>query len=134
MVTKTMKSSRTSTEVILLVEDEEMVSDVTKRILEKSGYTVLTAGNGKEALDIYEKERDRIGLVILDLIMPEMGGKQCLEQLRNIDPDVKVLVISGYSPDGSWKQSVESGAKGFVGKPFDAKQLLEAVREALDSV
>ncbi len=128
-----MKRSQTGMEVILLVEDEEMVRDVTQRILEKSGYTVLTAGNGKEALDIYEKERDRIGLVILDLIMPEMGGRQCLDQLRNIDPDVKVLVISGYSPHGSWKQGVESGAMGFVGKPFDAKQLLEAVREALHS-
>ena len=69
---------RGGTETILLVDDEEFVRDLGKRILERSGYTVLTAANGKEALDLYKRERGNISLVILDLIMPEMGGKQCL--------------------------------------------------------
>ncbi len=120
-------------EAILLVEDEAMVRDVTKRILERSGYAVLTAANGKEALNVYEEKRDKISLVILDLIMPEMGGKQCLEVLHRIDPDLKILVTSGYPVYGSTKDIVESAATDFVGKPYSMKEILRAVRDALDS-
>ena len=83
------------TETILLVDDEEFVRDLGARILSKAGYNVLTATNGKEALDLFEKERTQISLVILDLIMPEMGGKECLKELRKIDPQLKVLIASG---------------------------------------
>lgn len=132
---KRMKRRRSekSTETILLVEDEDMVRELTKRILERSGYTVLSAANGKEALSLYEKESDKIALVILDLIMPEMGGMECLKRLREIDPKLKILVASGYSPHGVEKEAIESGARGFVRKPYDMKQMLTAVREALDS-
>ena len=78
------------TETILLVDDEELVRDLGARILSKAGYDVLTAANGKEALDFFEKGRTQISLVILDLIMPEMGGKECLKELRKIDPQLKV--------------------------------------------
>ena len=71
--------------------------------------------------------------MILDLIMPEMGGKQCLEELLKIDPQVKVLIASGYSAVGETKKTIESGARGFVGKPYDMRQMLNAVREVLDS-
>jgi len=133
MAAKTMKDCprQTGIEAILLVEDEDMVSDVTKRILERSGYTVLTAANGKEALNLYEKETDRISLVIIDLIMPEMGGKQCLEELRKIDSDLKILVTSGYPVDGPTKEAIKSAAADFLGKPYGMKEILRAVRDIL---
>ena len=112
------------TETILLVDDEEFVRDLGARILSKAGYNVLTATNGREALDLFEKERTQISLVILDLIMPEMGGKECLKELRKIDPQLKVLIASGLSADPSTKESVEMGARGFVSKPFRFKELL----------
>jgi two-component system cell cycle sensor histidine kinase/response regulator CckA len=118
---------------ILLVEDEEMVSEVTERILERSGYTVITAANGKEALNIYEEQRDRIALVILDLILPGMGGKQCLQELRRIDPNLKVVVTSGHPVDSRTKETIESLATCFVRKPFNVKEILQAVREVLNA-
>ncbi|MBI4964283.1 MAG: PAS domain S-box protein [Desulfomonile tiedjei] len=121
------------TETILLVDDEEMVRDLGKRILERSGYAVLTAANGLETLDEYKKEGHNISLVILDLMMPEMGGKQCLEDLLKIDPQIKVLIASGYSAAGETKKAIELGASGFVDKPYAMKGLLEAVRRVLDA-
>ncbi len=120
------------TETILLVDDEEFVRDLGKRILERSGYTVLTAANGKEALDLYKTEREKISVVILDLIMPEMGGKQCLEELLKIDPKVRVLIASGFAADGRTKAAMETGARGFVDKPYNMKRMLQAVRGVLD--
>ena len=113
------------------MDDEEFVRDLGKRILERSGYTVLTAANGKEALDLYKRERGRISLVILDLIMPEMGGKQCLEELLKIEPRVKVLIASGFSANGPTKETIETGARGSVDKPYDMRKMLQAVREVL---
>ncbi len=120
------------TETVLLVDDEEFVRDLGKRILERSGYTVLTASNGEEALDLYNKGRDKISLVILDLIMPEMGGKQCLEKLLKIDPKVRVLIASGFAASGQTNEAIEAGARGFIGKPFNMKGMLQSIREGLD--
>jgi two-component system, cell cycle sensor histidine kinase and response regulator CckA len=120
-------------ETVLLVDDEELIRDLGSRILLKAGYTILTADNGKEALQIYRKEQGRIGLVILDLIMPEMGGKQCLEELLSIDPHVKVLIASGYSAARETEKTIASGARGLVHKPYEMRGLLEAVRRALDT-
>jgi two-component system cell cycle sensor histidine kinase/response regulator CckA len=120
-------------ETILLVEDEDLVSDVTKRILERGGYAVLTAANGKEALNVYIKKADGISLVILDLIMPEMGGKECLVRLREIDPNVRILVSSGYYRDGMAKEVIEYGARSFICKPYNSTRMLAAVREVLES-
>ncbi|MGO9121020.1 MAG: PAS domain S-box protein [Desulfomonilaceae bacterium] len=120
------------TETLLLVEDEDFIRELGARILTKQGYTVLQVENGKEALDLFQKERSRISLVILDLIMPEMGGTECLKELLKIDPNVRVLIASGYSADVSVKETTEMGAKGFVTKPFRVKQLLRDVRKVLD--
>jgi PAS domain S-box-containing protein len=120
------------TETILVVDDEAFVRDLGTRILTKAGYKVLTAANGKEALDLLLKESTQISLVILDLIMPEMGGKECLKELRKIDPGLKVIIASGLSADLSTKESRESGARGFVSKPFMMKELLQQVRKVLD--
>jgi PAS domain S-box-containing protein len=120
-------------ETILLVDDEELVRDLGTRILRRAGYTVLTATNGVEALELYSLQPGTISLVILDLIMPEMGGKQCLEELLNIDPSVKVLVASGYAQTGPARAATQAGAKGFVSKPYDIRELLKTVRDVLDA-
>ena len=120
------------TETVLLVDDEDLVRELGARILTKFGYAVIQAANGREALDLFKKERSQISLVILDLIMPEMGGKQCLQKLLKIDPQVKVLIASGFSADASVKESIQRGAEGFVTKPFRIKELLLAVKRILD--
>ena len=114
------------------MDDEELIRDLGKRILSKVGYTILTASNGEEALDLYRSNKGNISLVMLDLIMPGMGGKPCLEELLKIDPDVKILVASGYSADGPTKDALSIGAKGFVVKPFDVRQVLEMVCKTID--
>ena len=120
-------------ETILLVDDEEMVRDLGARILKKAGYKVLTANNGKEALAIYEKEKRKIALVILDLIMPEMGGEQCLEEILKINPKAKILISTGYSSsDEMTRMRIEALASGFVAKPFALTDMLKKVREILD--
>jgi len=131
--TKKPRQEQRGTETILLVEDDDMVKDLTKRILERSGYRVLTAENGEQALNLYTELIGGISLVILDFIMPQMGGKECLEKLCEIDPDVKILVTSGYFVRGLAEEVVQSGAKGFICKPYNMNQMLAAVREALDS-
>jgi len=120
------------TETILLVEDMDLVRELGVTILEKFGYTVLSASDGQEALDVYEKEQGNISLVILDIIMPRMDGKQCLEQLLRINPDVKVIISSGVGQYDLINEVVELGAKGVVNKPYGMRQLLAIVREALD--
>jgi two-component system, cell cycle sensor histidine kinase and response regulator CckA len=120
------------TETILLVDDEDLVRELAKRILGRAGYSLLAATNGREALHVYGKELKRISLVLLDLIMPEMDGKQCLKELLKLNPGAKVLVASGYSADGSTNEALEGGARGFVSKPFDMGQLLQTVRKVLD--
>ena len=109
-----------------------MIRDLCSRILTKSGYNVVTASNGKEALELYREQREKISLVVLDLIMPEMGGKQCLEGLLTLDPAVKVVIASGYSGKETTKEALTSGAKGFIDKPYDVRQVLEVVRSVLD--
>jgi len=120
------------TETILLVDDEESIRDLGERILTQAGYTVLTAGNGQEALEVYQEQQADISLVILDLIMPEMGGRQCLEELLKIDSDAKVLIASGLSVNGPTREAIKGQTRGFVGKPFDMSQLLQTVRKVLD--
>jgi nitrogen-specific signal transduction histidine kinase/ActR/RegA family two-component response regulator len=121
------------TETVLLVDDEELIRDFGSRILTKAGYTVITASNGKEALEVYQARREDIDLVILDLIMPEMGGRQCLDSLLSLDPSVRVIIASGYSGDGHSREALAAGAKGFVSKPYDIRQVLAVVRKGLDS-
>jgi len=121
------------TETILLVEDWEMVRKLGVTILEKFGYTVLSACDGQEALEVYEKEQGNIALVILDIIMPRMDGKECLVELLRINPTVKVIISSGVGQYDLINDVVEIGAKGAVHKPYSMRQLLGMVREVLDA-
>jgi two-component system cell cycle sensor histidine kinase/response regulator CckA len=119
-------------ETILLVDDEKIIRDVGEATLARFGYTVLTAADGDTALEHYRREHQRIDLVILDLVMPKMSGKKCLEALIKINPAVKVVIASGYSESEHRAGLIQSGAKGFVGKPYAAKKLLKTIREVLD--
>jgi len=119
-------------ETILVVDDEELIGELAKKLLSRSGYNVLTAGSGPEAIELYKKERANISLVILDLIMPDMGGRQCLEELLRIDPQVKALIASGFAIDGETKGFLDEKARGMVTKPFNVRALLQSVRHALD--
>jgi PAS domain S-box-containing protein len=121
------------TETILIVDDESLVRNLGERILARFGYNILTASDGESALDIYKKNRNAISLIILDLIMPGMGGKRCLEELFKIDPAIKILITSGYSTDGDIDFAMEAGARGFIKKPFDINQMLESIRRVLDA-
>jgi two-component system cell cycle sensor histidine kinase/response regulator CckA len=127
-----IKAIPVGSETILLVDDEDAVRRLGEQILSKFGYTVLTAGNGLEGLDVYRRERDRIALVILDLIMPKMSGAECLKEILTIDPQAKVIVASGYAANGQIVQAIEDGAKASIQKPYGAQSLVELVRRILD--
>ncbi|MGO8880995.1 MAG: PAS domain S-box protein [Desulfomonilaceae bacterium] len=120
------------TETVLLVDDEDLLRELGARILNQYGYNVITASNGKEALEIYQMDKDRISLVILDLIMPEMDGKKCLEEILLVNPNAKVVLASGHSEGRASSGAMASRAKGFVQKPYDMRQLLNTIREILD--
>jgi two-component system cell cycle sensor histidine kinase/response regulator CckA len=120
------------TGTILLVDDEEMIIDVGRKMLEKLGFEVLIARNGKEAIEVYEKTRDRINLVILDMIMPGMGGRETYDKLKEINPDIKVLLSSGYSINGRATEILDRGCNGFIQKPFDMKKLSYSIRKIID--
>ena len=119
-------------ETILVVDDEKIIRDLVKRLLSNASYTVLLAESGAEAVEIYREQGDKIDLVILDIIMPEMGGQETYERLREIDPNVKVLLSSGYSQNGQAQEILEAGVQGFLQKPYDLSQVLYKVREVLD--
>jgi signal transduction histidine kinase len=120
------------TEAVLFVDDEEMIREVGGALLRQLGYKVLSAGNGKEAVEVYSNNKDKIDIVILDMIMPEMGGDRAYDKLKEINPDIKVLLSSGYSVNGDATKILERGCDGFIQKPFNMKQLSKSIREVLD--
>ncbi|MBW2093675.1 MAG: PAS domain S-box protein [Deltaproteobacteria bacterium] len=119
-------------ETILLVDDEDLLRGIGKDMLEKFGYTVLLAHDGESALELYSERAKDISLVILDLIMPGMGGKQCLVELLKMNPGIKVVIASGYSINGHAKDTLEAGARAFVSKPYEMNQMLGVVRKIID--
>ncbi|MEW6348455.1 MAG: PAS domain S-box protein [Thermodesulfobacteriota bacterium] len=121
-------------ETVLVVDDEPLIRELAKRVLQKAGYSVLTADSGKEAIETYARHSSAISLVVLDLVMPEMGGRQCLDQLLTIDPQVKALIASGFALKGDTKEFLDSKARGVVSKPFTVRELVAAVRRAIDGV
>ena len=120
-------------ETVLLVDDEKMILKIGKRILSSLGYTVLTAQGGREAVELYEKEKEAIDIVVLDMIMPDQGGGEAYDRIKEANPDVKVLLSSGYSLDGQAGKILQRGCKGFIQKPFNIKQLSQKMREVLDA-
>jgi two-component system, cell cycle sensor histidine kinase and response regulator CckA len=119
-------------ETILLVDDEELLRNIGKEILESFGYTILLASEGESALELYREKSGDIALVILDLIMPGMGGEKCLGEILKLNPRAKVVIASGYSVNGHAKNALDAGAKAFIKKPYEIRQMLGVVREVLD--
>ena len=119
-------------ETILLIDDEDFIRDLAEQILTNFGYTVLSAADGESALEIYRSENERIDLVILDLIMPGMGGRRCLEEILEMNPNAKVLIASGFVEDASSLGTGEAASKGFLRKPYTLQQMLVEVRRVLD--
>lgn len=122
---------RRSVKTILVVDDEAFMLELGKRMLNKSGYRVLTCPGGETALELYQKERARIDLVILDLVMPGMGGRRCLEQILQINPEAKVLIANDSSSNAAVQDLVEAGARGLISKPYRMSEMLPVIREAL---
>jgi CheY-like chemotaxis protein len=120
-------------ETILLVDDEDFILDIGREIFTKFGYTVMTAVDGPTALECYRKAMEEIDIVILDLNMPVMGGKRCLEELLLLNPQAKVIVSSGYIPSESTKEVLDLGARCFLSKPYQVNQALKMIREVLDN-
>ncbi len=120
------------TETILLVDDEKMVIDVGKELLGKLGYEVLTAIGGPEALAVIEQRDHPVDLVILDMIMPGIGGGKTFDRIREVRPGLPVILSSGYSLDGEASEIMSRGCNGFIQKPFKIEDLSRKIREIID--
>ncbi|PQP35393.1 hypothetical protein C6A37_02825 [Desulfobacteraceae bacterium SEEP-SAG9] len=119
-------------ETVLLIDDEQMIIDVGKKMLTQLGYKVLTATSGIEALDVYRRNQDTIDLLILDMIMPDMEGGETYDKIKALNPNVKVLLASGYSIDGRASEIMKRGCNGFIQKPFNMKELSDKIRNILN--
>ncbi|MBT6502163.1 MAG: response regulator [Deltaproteobacteria bacterium] len=120
-------------ETILLVDDEDMILDAGNQMLEIMGYNVLIGGSGKEAIETYKKNQRQIHMVILDMIMPDMGGGAVYDEMKKMNPDVKVLLSSGYSIEGEATEILARGCNGFIQKPFRIIKLSHEIRKILDN-
>jgi CheY-like chemotaxis protein len=119
-------------ETILLIDDEDVIVAVSGEILESLGYNVLTARSGREAIEIYKANREKVALTILDMIMPDMGGDETFDHLKEINPNVKVILSSGYSLNGQAIKIMEKGCYAFIQKPFTIMSLSQKIRDVLD--
>jgi two-component system, cell cycle sensor histidine kinase and response regulator CckA len=116
---------------VLVVDDEPLVREVAKRALERAGFEVMLAENGRQAVETFSQHGARIILVLLDLSMPEMDGEQTLVELRRIDPNVQVLLSSGYDQSSTTRSPLGGRVAGFIQKPYTARALIEAARRAI---
>jgi two-component system cell cycle sensor histidine kinase/response regulator CckA len=116
---------------ILVVDDEDLVRDVARSMLEVCGYEVVAVSNGLEAVDYYRDHGDGIDLVLIDMVMPEMSGRECFRALRGMNPNVRAVLSTGYGADGEAREVVQEGMAGLVLKPFSKAALSATIREAL---
>ncbi len=120
-------------ETILMVDDEKKIRKICKENLNLLGYSVITADSGVRAIEIYRKKAKLIDIVVLDMIMPALSGKDTYERLKQINPDVKVLLASGYTLEGQAKEILDSGCNAFIQKPFKIEQLSTMIRKVLEN-
>ncbi len=130
--TTTTGEMATGTETILLVDDENTVLEVSKAMMESLGYRVHAAGSGQEAIAVYMEKMNEIDLVVLDMIMPGISGGETFDRLKEINPNIEVVLCSGYSIDGQAREIMNRGCKGFIQKPFRLETLSGKVRQMLD--
>ncbi len=122
------KTVAKGTGTILLIDDEEMIIKVGEELLQELGYKVISARSGDEAIQIYERNADKIDLIVMDMIMPGMGGGETFDRLKAMNPAIKVLLSSGYSINGQASKILERGCDGFIQKPFNINQLSEKIQ------
>jgi CheY-like chemotaxis protein len=120
-------------EMILLVEDEQLLLELLKLVLEENGYRVVTAANGEEAVKIFRQKKNKVGIVLTDMGLPKLGGWEMFEKLRAIDPNVKVILASGFVNAEMKSEAMKKGAKDFIQKPYIPATILKRIREVLDS-
>jgi len=118
--------------VILLVDDEPMILGSASEMLKMLGYTVYQAASGQEAVAVYAEQRDKIDLVLLDMVMPGMSGSQVLKIMKDLNPNVRVILSSGYSMQGEVQKVMETGCSGFIQKPYSFAELSNIVHQALN--
>ena len=116
---------------VLLVDDEPMILNTASHMLAKLGYTVFQAASGKEALALYREKQSAIDLVILDMIMPGITGSQMLKLLKEMNPEVRIILSSGYSLQGDVQALMEMGCRGFIQKPYNFVELSNIVHQNL---
>jgi two-component system cell cycle sensor histidine kinase/response regulator CckA len=121
------------TETVLFVDDEDSILEVGKEMLTALGYKVIEAMGGEKALELYRENQDKIDMVILDMIMPDMGGGEVYDRLKEINAKVRVLLSSGYSLDGQANHILQRGCDGFIQKPFDVRELSSKLRQVLEN-
>jgi len=118
-------------ETILLVDDEDVITEVTGKLLAELGYRIITARSGAEAVDIYTQKHTGVDLVIMDMIMPGLSGSDTFDMLRTINPSLRMILSSGYSMNGKVKEIMDKGVRGFLQKPYRLHELAKKIREAL---
>jgi PAS domain S-box-containing protein len=121
------------TETVLLVDDESMILEVGQALLTKLGYRVITAKSGEEAVEIVQRKGSGVDLVLLDIVMPRMGGGEVYDRIREIRPRLPVILCSGYAIDGQAQQIIKRGCNGFIQKPFNISDLSQKIRRLLDN-
>jgi two-component system, cell cycle sensor histidine kinase and response regulator CckA len=119
-------------ELIFVIDDEKDIRSFISEVLQSHGYRVMLAANGDEAVSMYKKHSQGIGLVILDMVMPGMGGEEVFVKMKEINPHILALLSTGYSQDGRVSKIISKGVKGFIQKPYDFNQLLAKLRQILD--
>jgi CheY-like chemotaxis protein len=117
--------------VILFADDDKICLDVSVQMLQKLGYTVLEAKDGKEAIEVYKNNQDKVDLVILDMKMPHNGG-HTFEELKKMNADLKIILTSGYTEDFGIRELVKKGCNDFLQKPFDLKILSKKIKNTLN--
>jgi two-component system, cell cycle sensor histidine kinase and response regulator CckA len=125
--TQEIESTPVDKKVILVVDDEASIRAVTQATLETHHYTVLVANDGREAIDYYAQHNDTINLVLLDMMMPSMDGQTTIRSLKRIDPEVKIIAVSGLSSNKDL--ALKAGAKGFLQKPYSSQELIDLIEE-----
>ena len=128
-----MLNPKGNRELILLVDDETEISELASTMLTEEGYRVILARDGFEALKIYQQIEKQIGLVILDFFLPVMDGDAVFDELRALNPDVAVVLSSGFAEQSKLGNMLAQGLKGFIPKPYTREKLLEQVRSTLDA-
>jgi len=123
---------RKGTETILVVDDEEMIKDLARDILARYGYTVLTAGGGEEAVEIFRQHHKEIAVVVLDIMLPDVNGREVFRRIREIDPAAQVIVTSGYDQERDANDLLKEGAVRFVQKPYRLASLVGMVGEVIE--